>query len=216
MGQYIRAIPLGASAAVLFSLLVALTITPYFGYRLLKVKQSESDEKEEQQSHKERGEDSPFVVRYRCLLAPFVRSAILRWFFYLGLVILLLLSLALVATRSVQIGLTPLLDRNLFAVKVELPATATLTESLGVASDLNRQLRQLPEVRAVTLYAGLTPPMIYPPETLTAPTDKAPRDLTLHVSLVPDSSVTARATRSAGRWLNSLAAGWRLTRPLAI
>lgn len=37
MGQYIRAIPVGASAAVLFSLLVALTITPYFGLRLLKV-----------------------------------------------------------------------------------------------------------------------------------------------------------------------------------
>ena len=38
MGQYVRAIPIGASAAVLFSLVVALTITPYFGYRLLRVK----------------------------------------------------------------------------------------------------------------------------------------------------------------------------------
>ncbi|WP_404417155.1 efflux RND transporter permease subunit [Vreelandella aquamarina] len=208
MGQYIRAIPLGASAAVLFSLLVALTITPYFGYRLLKVKQSESDEEAGQQSQKKRGEDSPFVARYRGLLAPFIRFAKLRWLFYLGLVVLLLLSLALLATRTVQIGLTPLLDRNLFAVKVELPATATLTESLGVASDLNRQLRQLPEVRAVTVYAGLDPPMIYPPETLTAPNEKAPRNLTLHVSLVPENQrdrqsyqVSREVAQQLGSWL---------------
>jgi multidrug efflux pump subunit AcrB len=35
MGQYVRSIPIGASAAVLFSLVVALLITPYFGFRLL-------------------------------------------------------------------------------------------------------------------------------------------------------------------------------------
>lgn len=206
MGQYIRAIPLGASSAVLFSLLVALTITPYFGYRLLKVKKSASDD--ERENLKDSGKDSTFVARYRSLLAPFIRFAKLRWLFYLGLVGMLLLSLALVATRTVQIGLTPLLDRNLFAVNVELPATATLTESLGVASDLNRQLRQLPEVRAVTVYSGLNPPMIYPPETVTAPTDKAPRDLTLHVSLVPEQQrdrksyqVSREVAQQLGSWL---------------
>ncbi|MFO7726843.1 MAG: efflux RND transporter permease subunit, partial [Desulfonatronovibrio sp.] len=37
MGQYVRAIPVGASVGVLFSLFIALTITPYYGYRLLRV-----------------------------------------------------------------------------------------------------------------------------------------------------------------------------------
>jgi multidrug efflux pump subunit AcrB len=185
MGQYVRAIPIGASAAVLFSLLVALTITPYFGYRLLKVGKQANNGKGDDAPSENTKKESMFVARYRWLLAPFFRSTGLRWLFYLGLIVLLVASFSLVGLRIVQIGLTPLLDRNVFALNVELPPTATLTKSLTVASDLNRQLRKIPEVRAVTLYSGLTAPMIYPPETLSAPEQKAPRDLTLQVALVP-------------------------------
>jgi len=188
MGQYVRAIPIGASAAVLFSLLVALTITPYFGYRLLTVGKPDNNSENNPESAEKTIKDTPFVARYRCLLGPFIGSAALRWLFYLGLVVLLLASFALVASRAVQIGLTPLLDRNVFAVDVELPASATLTDSLTVASDLNRRLRNIPEVRGITAYAGLSAPMIYPPETLASPEHKAPRDLTLHVNLVPEEA----------------------------
>ena len=181
MGQYVRAIPVGASAAVMFSLLVALTITPYFSYRLLKVTAT-GDGSQDGKSE----EESAFVARYRLLMSPFLDFASLRWLFYLLLILLLLASFSLVALRTVQIGLTPLLDRNVFAVNVELPASATLTDSLSVASDLNRKLARIPEVRGVTVYSGLMAPMIYPPETLTSPEHRAPRDLTLHVSLAPE------------------------------
>ncbi|WP_144822281.1 efflux RND transporter permease subunit [Marinobacter piscensis] len=183
MGQYVRAIPIGASAAVMFSLLVALTITPYFGYRLLKVEQPASQNTDTPGAQEQ---ESRFVAFYRLMLSPFIGSAAMRWLFYLVLVLMLVASFALVATRTVQIGLTPLLDRNVFAVNVELPASTTLTDSLTTASDLNRRLREIPEVRGITVYAGLSAPMLYPPETLTSPEHKAPRDLTLHVNLVPE------------------------------
>lgn len=189
MGQYVRAIPIGASAAVLFSLLIALTITPYFGFRLLRVDPATTtpDNKGE---HHHRGnratEEIPFVARYRGILAPFLAAAWLRWLFYLSLVILLIASFSLLAFRTVQIGLTPLLDRNVFAVNIELPPTSTLTESLTVASEVNRHLRALPEVNGVTIYSGLSAPLIYPPETLSSPEPAAPSDLTLHVILVPE------------------------------
>jgi multidrug efflux pump subunit AcrB len=182
MGQYVRAIPVGASAAVIFSLLVALTITPYFSYRLLKVKETGNDNSHDEKNQQE----SDFVARYRWLMSPFLNFASLRWLFYLLLIFLLLASFSLVALRTVQIGLTPLLDRNVFAVNVELPAGATLTDSLSAASDLNQKLARIPEVSGVTVYSGLMAPMIYPPETLTSPERKAPRDLTLHVNLVPE------------------------------
>ncbi|PXX92483.1 hypothetical protein DIT71_04615 [Marinobacter vulgaris] len=178
MGQYVRAIPIGASAAVLFSLLIALTITPYFGFRLLKVNASASTSQD--------ARDTPFVGYYRRVLAPFLAAAWLRWLFYLVLVILLVGSFSLVALRTVQIGLTPLLDRNVFAVNIELPPASTLTESLTAASEINRHLREVPEVGGVTIYSGLSAPLIYPPETLSSPAPKAPRDLTLHVILVPE------------------------------
>jgi len=187
MGQYVRAIPIGASAAVLFSLLIALTITPYFGFRLLAVDADASDStRENGRAGNQATEDSPFVARYRRILAPFLGVTWLRWAFYLGLVILLLASLSLVAFRNVQIGLTPLLDRNLFAVNIELPPASTLTESLTAASQINRHLRAIPEVRAVTVYSGLSAPLIYPPETMPSPEQSAPSDLTLHVILVPE------------------------------
>src|SRR6056297_1592078 len=186
MGQYVRAIPIGASAAVLFSLVVALTITPYFGYRLLRVEKNVNRSQTTAKQKDNTEKDSKFVARYRGLLSPLVGSAALRWSFYLGLVVLLVASFSLVALRTVQIGLTPLLDRSIFAVNVELPPTATLTDSLTVAAEINRQLRNIPEVQAVTVYSGLRAPMVYPPETLFAPEKKAPRDLALHVALVPE------------------------------
>ncbi|MBS3803551.1 MAG: efflux RND transporter permease subunit [Oleiphilaceae bacterium] len=189
MGQYVRAIPVGASAAVLFSLLIALTITPYFGFRLLKVKSDATtadDNGENGDSENQRPRETLFVACYRQILTPFLAAAWLRWVFYLGLVILLIASFSLVAFRTVQIGLTPLLDRNLFAVNIELPPASTLTESLTVASQINRHLRAVPEVRAVTVYSGLSAPLIHPPETLSSPEQKAPNDLTLNVILVPE------------------------------
>ncbi|WP_166253368.1 efflux RND transporter permease subunit [Marinobacter salicampi] len=189
MGQYVRAIPIGASAAVLFSLLIALTITPYFGFRLLKVNRNTTnseDSGDNGPSRNQEPDEPPFVARYRRILGPFLAASWLRWAFYLGLVILLIASFSLVAFRTVQIGLTPLLDRNLFAVNIELPPASTLTESLTVASEINRHLRAVPEVSGVTIYSGLSAPLIYPPETLSPPEQKAPSDLTLHVILVPE------------------------------
>src|SRR6056297_2044963 len=209
MGQYVRAIPVGASAAVLFSLLIALTITPYFGFRLLAVDADASDStRENGRAGNQATEDSPFVARYRRILAPFLGVTWLRWAFYLGLVILLLASLSLVAFRNVQIGLTPLLDRNLFAVNIELPPASILTESLTAASQINRHLRAIPEVRAVTVYSGLSAPLIYPPETMPSPEQSAPSDLTLHVILVPEHQrdrqsyeVSRDIARKLGDWL---------------
>lgn len=203
MGQYVRAIPIGASAAVLFSLVVALTITPYFSYRLLTVKKT--GDKQDETGDKE----SPFVARYRSLMGPFLDFASLRWLLYLGLIALLLASFSLVALRTVQIGLTPLLDRNVFAIEVELPAGATLTDSLRAASDLNRHLARVAEVRGVTVYAGLMAPMIYPPETLTSPERKSPADLTLHVNLLPEGQrerqsyqINREIAGNLGDWLS--------------
>ncbi len=208
MGQYVRAIPIGASAAVMFSLLVALTITPYFGYRLLRVEKSANNGKRENNQPESTEKNSKFVGRYRSLLMRFIGSAATCWLFYLTLAILLAASFALVASRTVQIGLTPLLDRNIFTVNVELPPSATLTDSLTVASDIKRQLQKIPEVRAVTLYSGLMAPMIYPPETLAAPERKAPRDLALHVNLVPEEErnrqsyqVSREVAYKLGSWL---------------
>lgn len=221
MGQYVRAIPIGASAAVLFSLLVALTITPYFGFRLLKVDSAVGQAGNNANGSHSASEhtETPFTGLYRRILAPFLGAAWARWLFYLALVILLVGSFSLVAFRTVQIGLTPLLDRGLFAINIELPPTSSLTESLTVASQVNRHLGAVPEVRAVTIYSGLRAPLIYPPETLSSPERKAPRDLTLHVILVPEEQrdrqsyeVSREIAHNLGDWLQPYQAKGHISR----
>ena len=186
MGQYIRALPIGTSAAVLFSLLVALTITPYFGLRLLKVDTSSGTENSSNQSMKETNQLKTRNYRiYRDVMNLLMTRAILRWILYLGLILLLAVSFSLVALRWVQVGLTPLLDRQIFVVEVELPAGATLTETLTATSSVSRELRKLSEIKSLTVYAGTAAPFIYPPSGIQIPAKLPPHHACLHVELLP-------------------------------
>jgi len=116
MGQYVRSIPIGASAAVLFSLLVALLITPYFGFRLLNIpaagRKDQAYARRDQNSRKsdEHGNNPPAMrTTFYCALmrALLGQSSILRWLMYVTLLLLLGASFLLPAKRMVQIGLTP-------------------------------------------------------------------------------------------------------------
>jgi multidrug efflux pump subunit AcrB len=47
MGPYMSPMPIGASIAMMLSLFVALTVTPYLGYHLLREKESQEHKAEE-------------------------------------------------------------------------------------------------------------------------------------------------------------------------
>ncbi|GAB6058125.1 efflux RND transporter permease subunit [Desulfonatronum parangueonense] len=204
MGQYIRAIPVGASVAVMFSLLIALSITPYFGLRLLKVDASASKNDQEENGGKE-GER--YTRIYRAVIGPFLARGLLRWILYLALVVLLLASISMVWFRLVQVGLTPLLDRQVFVVHVELPAGSTLTETLTATSALSGHLRELEEVQSLTIYAGLEGPLIYPPAEIPVPQDTPPHLAAVHVELVPQEE-RERQSYEVGREVAGRLGDW--------
>ena len=192
MGQYVRALPIGASAAVMFSLLVALTITPYFGLRLLKVDasartgNSSGNDAQTGAAPEKATSEKGYDRFYRALMHPLMAYGILRWMLYLGLLILLLASFSMVGLRWVQVGLTPLLDRQIFVVNVELPAGVTLTETLTATSAVSRKLRKIPEVKSLTVYAGTPAPFIYPPSGIQIPEKMPPHRASLHVEMMPN------------------------------
>ncbi len=181
MGQYVRAIPVGASVAVLFSLLIALSITPYYGYRLLRV----SDVRRSKRNNNDR-QDSTFAAIYRSVIGPFLNHSLLRWGLYLVLALLFLASLSLIGLRLVQVGLTPNLDRQVFAVNLELPVGSTLTDTLAAATAVNQQLRQFEEVKSLTVYAGTDAPLISPHAEIPVPSAMPPHRADIHVELVPE------------------------------
>lgn len=191
MGQYTRAIPTGASLAILFSLLIALTVTPYFAHRLLKVpaagRRAQTGNEDDEDAAARRQRSSGSLARaYRTLLTPFFRRPWLRWLFYAILLALLLASLAMVFVRAVQLTLVPILDREVFVVELELPPDNSLQQTLAAGAAVGRKLRDLPEVEAYTLFAGLEGPLLMPapgpPDLSTTDDHRA----SLYVQLPPE------------------------------
>ncbi|NNK27108.1 MAG: efflux RND transporter permease subunit, partial [Flavobacteriaceae bacterium] len=86
MGPYMSPMPIGASIAMLLSLFVALTITPYLGYIFLR----EKDKKQTKEKEEKSMEDS-FIFRiYSKLETPLIENKTKRWLF-LGITFLLLM-----------------------------------------------------------------------------------------------------------------------------
>src|SRR6476661_8571405 len=96
MGPYMRPIPIGASAAMLFSLLVAFIVTPWAAVRILKSGGMHDGEKE-----------SVLTRLYRRVMGNLLHRAPLRWGFLIGVVLLLLVSVSLFYFNFVKVKMLP-------------------------------------------------------------------------------------------------------------
>src|ERR1022692_3453246 len=132
MGPYMRPIPIGASAAILFSLMVAFIVTPWAAVRILKP----GGDRE--------GEQEDFLTRlYRRFMGSLLHRAILRWSFVGGVVFLLLASVSLF-----YFGF----------VKVKMPNGTTLEETARVTQLLAEEAEKQREVVNVQTYVGTASP----------------------------------------------------------
>ena len=73
MGPYMRPIPVGASAAMMFSLIVAFVVSPWAALRLLRHYASGDDHEHEAEGWTTR--------LYRRIMNPLIESASRRWLF---------------------------------------------------------------------------------------------------------------------------------------
>jgi len=148
MGPYMRPIPVGASAAMIFSLLIAFIVSPWMSYKVLRgVKQGGHDE-----------EGKGLLRVYKKLLGPLLDSRTKR-FIALGAVVLLLgLSLLLIPLKAVELKMLPFDNKSELQVIVDLPEGVTLEESAGLAQELGEYLKTVPEITDYQLYAGTAAP----------------------------------------------------------
>lgn len=188
MGQYVRAIPIGASVAVLFSLFIALTITPYYGFRLLRPRGdgARQNERANDGNPEDAAPDTAYARAYRRLLEPFLARAWARWALYAGMLVLLAGAMSLVTSGHVQVALTPMLDREVFVVDTELPPGTPLERTLEAAGAVGELLDDLPEVAAYTVYAGTDGPMLIPPSGTPPVNPPQPHEAAIYVQLGPE------------------------------
>ena len=147
MGPYMRPIPIGASAAMIFSLIVAFIVTPWATIRLLKHRLEGEDE----------AESGPTRF-YRRVMGALLRVARLRTAFLVGVVLLLLGAMALVAVKWVRVKMLPFDNKSEFQVIVDMPEGTPLEQTDRVTQAFAEAIRTQPEVTTYQTYVGTAGP----------------------------------------------------------
>ena len=157
MGPYMSPMPIGASIAMLLSLFVALTITPYLGYIFLR----EKDKKKENEKEPVEIQDTFIYKAYERFEKPLIESRKKRWLFIGITVALLFGSVAMFFTKSVAVKMLPFDNKNEFQVVIDLPEGSTLERTSAVAKEVGAYLSTRPEVMNYQSYVGTSAPITF-------------------------------------------------------
>ncbi|PRX42204.1 efflux RND transporter permease subunit [Salegentibacter salegens] len=159
MGPYMSPMPIGASIAMILSLFVALTITPYLGYIFLREKVKKGQKQEEEK--KVRLEDNFIYRLYSRIETPLIENPKKRWLF-LGITFLLLLgSIALFFTETVLVKMLPFDNKNEFQIIIDMPEGTTLERTAVVTKEISQYLSQRPEIVNYQSYVGTSAPITF-------------------------------------------------------
>ncbi|MEF3076235.1 efflux RND transporter permease subunit [Methylobacter sp. Wu1] len=153
MGPYMAPMAFNVPIAMLMSLIIAFTVTPWASYRMLKGDYG-----------KDHGE--PFELKksasyriYNKILTPLVASPRRAWLF-IGIIIIAFIASALLAvTRAVPLKLLPFDNKNELQLVIDMPKGSTLEQTDEVAQALGRYLSTVNEVTDYESYIGLASPM---------------------------------------------------------
>ncbi len=148
MGPYMRPIPIGASSAMLFSLLVAFTVTPWAALRFLRSRAA---------SHHEEAEGK-LTVLYRRLMGSLLDDRRHALMFASVVILLLLLAIALVPLKAVKVKMLPFDNKSEFQVIVNLPEGSTLEQTTAVAQQMGQKIAADLDVTDYQVYAGTAAP----------------------------------------------------------
>ena len=154
MGPYMSPMPIGASMAMTFSLIVALIITPYLAYRLIAGGQEDEDEESDYDL-----EETIIYRVYAATIEPLLNSPWKRWAFIGGTMVLLLGSVSLFYFRVVTVKMLPYDDKDEFQVVVDMPEGTTLERTDAVLREMSAYLTDRPVVTDVQTYAGDAAPV---------------------------------------------------------
>jgi multidrug efflux pump subunit AcrB len=148
MGPYMRPIPVGASAAMVFSLLVAFIVTPWASLRLLR----------KHAKHDSEIKEGWTTRAYRRVMGKLIHEAKWRFGFLSLVAVLLVGSLALVFLKFVRVKMLPFDNKSEFQVIVDMPEGTTLEQTAAVTRELAEYVRTVPEVTDYQMYVGAASP----------------------------------------------------------
>ena len=156
MGPYMRPIPVGASAAMVFSLLIAFTVTPWAAIRILhKPGATAADEGGHDPDH---APDDWFTRLYHRIMDPLLAHAGWRLGFFAAIVALLVAACAMVVFGAVKVKMLPFDNKSEFQIILDMPEGSTLEQTARVAAEMAAATGREPEVVNWQIYAGTAAP----------------------------------------------------------
>ena len=156
MGPYMRPIPIGASAAMAWSLLIAFVVTPWASVRFLRWRNGVA--RLERHHEGAVGEEDFFTRGYRRMMGPLLNHAAWRWGFLGGITFLLLASMATVGVGWVKVKMLPFDNKSEFQIIVNLPEGSSLERTAQVAREMAAAVAIEPEVTDYEVYVGVAAP----------------------------------------------------------
>ena len=161
MGPYMRPIPVNASAAMVFSLLVAFVVSPWLTFRLFR-RFAEEHLKGETRFKAGNGDQPPAEDRllrlYRRLFTPLLTHARRRWALLGAVLLLLFISCGLFLVRGVKVKMLPYDNKSELQIVLDMPEGTTLEATAAAARELAILVKTRPEVADVQVYAGTSAP----------------------------------------------------------
>ncbi len=179
MGPYMRPIPVGASAAMLFSLGIAFVVSPWAALRVFRKEarlpdfdasglhpgdpERDAPEPTSDAEHAdpEVAPDTRLTRLYRQGMTALLSSPRVRWTFFAVVAVLFAGAVSLVAFGAVKVKMLPFDNKSEFQVQLDLPPGAAREDALALGQKLARRLLEEPEVKEVLVHSGVAAPFTF-------------------------------------------------------
>jgi len=154
MGPYMAPMAFNVPIAMIVSLIVAFTVTPWASYKLLQgVYNDHKDEPAEELKH------TAIYRMYHAVLGPMLKSPWRAKLFLWIVFIAFIGSTLLAVTRAVPLKLLPFDNKNELQVLIDMPSGSSLEKTDEVAHAIGTYLATVNEVTDYQSYTGLASPM---------------------------------------------------------
>ena len=208
MGPYMRPIPIGSSAAMIFSLLVAFAVTPWAALRMLRGHTKHTADaaafvdaplSDETKAADDSISENAFTRLYQRVMRPLLAHRAWRWTFLLIVAAVTVGSMGLVGLRAVKVKMLPFDNKSEFQIILNFPEGTTLEQNARAAREIAAAIRTEPEVRDYQIYAGTSSPFNFNGLVRHYFLRRGPAVADIQVNLLPKHERTAQSHDIAKR-----------------
>jgi multidrug efflux pump subunit AcrB len=154
MGPYMAPMAFNVPVAMLISLIVAFTVTPWASYKLLQ-----TDYHKPQHEAPVEFKQTAVYRMYHATLHPLLATPGQARLFLLIILTAFAASVMLAVTRAVPLKLLPFDNKNELQIVIDMPRGSTLEQTDEAARALGRYLATVNEVTDYQTYTGTASPM---------------------------------------------------------